>query len=142
MASQPNEDGNKQQIRRLLERVDAGDLEGVLEFYADDYVDHDASESRRGDHHLDTLRQAFRTFYAAFTETRHVIDDMVAEGDKVVVRMSVEARHTGPIFGFPPTGKVIRNDSIVMYRFRDGKIQERWCREHHSTRRLLEESAE
>ncbi|HUQ18404.1 MAG TPA: ester cyclase [Gemmatimonadaceae bacterium] len=133
-----NEDFNKQQVRRLMERADAGDLAAVLGFYADDYIDHDASESRSGQNHLTALREAFPQFYAAFPDTRHTIDDMVAEGDRVAVRMTVDATHTGPIFGFPATGKVIRNDSIVIYRFKDGQIQERWCREHHSTRSLLE----
>jgi predicted ester cyclase len=129
---------NKDRMRALLAAVDAGDLESVLTFYDEDYHDHDASEARRGaESHHTVLRHAFRQFYGAFSGTRHSIDDIVAEGDRVAVRISVEARHTGEIFGIPPSGQIIRNESIVIYRFEDGRIRERWCRERDSTRTLL-----
>ena len=136
------QENNKQRIRDLLAAVDAGDLEAALTFYSPEYYDHDASESRAGGGaHAAGLRHAFAAFYAAFTGTRHSIDDLVAEGDRVVARISVEARHTGEIMGVPATGRAIRNESIVIYRFEDGLIRERWCRERSSTRALLEDAA-
>ena len=136
------QENNKGRIRDLLAAVDAGDLEGTLTFYSRDYYDHDASEARAGvGAHAAGLRHAFAAFYAAFTGTRHSIEDLVAEGDRVVARISVEARHTGEIMGIPGTGKVIQNESIVIYRFENGHIIERWCRERHSTRALLEAAA-
>jgi len=133
---------NKQRIRDLLAAVDAGDLEAALTFYSPDYYDHDASEARAGvGAHAAGMRHAFAAFYAAFTGTRHSIEDLVAEGDRVVARISVEARHTGEIMGIPATGRIIRNESIVIYRFEDGRIIERWCRERHSTCALLEAAA-
>ena len=129
---------NVQRLRELLAAVDAGDLERVLSFYAPDYYDHDTSDARQGANHLDALRAAFPRFYAAFSDPRHTLDDVIAEGDKVAVRLSVEARHTGDIFGIPASGLVIRNDSIVIYRFEDGLIRERWCRERQSTRAAID----
>jgi predicted ester cyclase len=131
------EQTNKSRMRELLAAVDAGELDRVLSFYAPDYFDHDASEARTGTNHVAGLRAAFERFHAAFSETRHTIDDMIAEGDKLAVRLSVEARHTGEIFGIAPSGRVIRNDSLVIYRFDNGFIRERWCRERQSTRSLL-----
>jgi predicted ester cyclase len=128
---------NKQVLRDLLQKVDDGDLEGALAFYAPDYQDHDASEARDGDDQLHALRHAFAQFYGAFSETRHCLDDVIAEGEMVAARISVVARHTGPIFGLTPTGRLIHNDSIVIYRFENGRIRERWCRERHTTRALL-----
>jgi predicted ester cyclase len=129
---------NKERIRALLSAVDAGDLDTVLSFFDDDYHDHNASEARRAaGSHRDALRQAFGHFYAGFTGTTHCIEDMVAEEDKVAVRLSVTATHTGEIFGIPPSGRVVENDSLVIYRFKDGRIRERWCRERQSTRSLL-----
>jgi ketosteroid isomerase-like protein len=130
---------NKQLLRALLAAVDAGDLDAALRFYSPDYFDHDASEARSGPGpHAAILRGAFLEFYSAFSETRHVIEDILAEGDRVAARIAVEARHTGPIQGLEPSGQIIRNDSIVIYRFEGGLIRERWCRERHTTRFLLE----
>jgi predicted ester cyclase len=133
---------NKRRLRALLEAVDDGRIEAALSFYSPDYVDHDASETRdRPGSAIDALRHAFALFSGAFAETRHVLEDVVADGDRVAARISVQSRHTGAIFGIPPTGEIVRNDSIVIYRFLDGRIRERWCRERQSTRSLLLKAA-
>lgn len=130
---------NKSRLCDLLAASDAGDIDGTLKFYAPDYVDHDATEARQGagGASLEALRNAFSLFSAAFSDTRHTLHDAVEEGDRVAARISVEARHTGRLWGFAPTGRVLRNDSIVIYRFVDGRIRERWCRERQTTRSLL-----
>ena len=132
--------GNKSRLRALLAASDAGDMDGALGFYAHDYFDNDATEARRGPMGtpLEGLREGFRLFNAAFTEVRHTLHDAIEEGDRVAARISVEARHTGKLWGIEPSGRIIRNDSIVIYRFVDGRIRERWCRERRSTRSLLE----
>jgi predicted ester cyclase len=133
---------NKRCLAELLAAVDAGDIERALAFYSPEYYDHDSSEARGGaGSALGVLRGAFTLFYRAFTDTRHSLDDLLAEGDRVAARISVVARHTGEILGIAASGKVIRNDSIVIYRFENGRIRERWCRERHSTRALLTEAA-
>ena len=130
---------NKSRLCDLLAASDAGDIDRTLKFYAPDYVDHDATEARQGTGgtSLEALRNAFSVFSAAFSDTRHTLHDAVEEGDRVAARISVEARHTGRLWGFAPTGRVLRNDSIVIYRFVDGRIRERWCRERQTTRSLL-----
>jgi predicted ester cyclase len=132
---------NARRLRELLSAVDNGELDRAMSFYAPGYRDHDASESRQGGDALITLRSAFARFQAAFSEVRHSLDDVIAAGDKVAARISVSARHTGELFGIPPTGTMILNDSLVIYRFEDGLIRERWCRERSSTRALLEAAA-
>jgi predicted ester cyclase len=124
---------HKARLVELLRAVDAGELQRVLSFYHPQYHDHDASEARQGGNHVEALAAAFPRFYAAFTDVRHSLDDMIGEGDKVAARISVEARHTGELFGIAPTGKLVYNDSIVIYRFESGLIRERWCRERRST---------
>jgi predicted ester cyclase len=137
------QESNKDALRQLLAAVDRGDLDGALDFYSPEYVDHDASEGRsQSADATNNLRTAFRMFAAAFSDTRHVIEDLVAEGDRVVARISVQSRHTGEMFGVPPTGNTVRNDSIVIYRFEGGRIRERWCRERTSTRALLQATRE
>ena len=132
-------ESNQRAIRELLAAVDRGELERVLSFYSPDYVDHDASESRAAasGSSFSALRPAFAAFYRAFGDVRHTVDDLFGAGDRVAARVSVEAVHVEPLFGIPPSGKTIRNQSIVIYRFENGRIVERWCREQHSTRELL-----
>lgn len=133
---------NKSRLRELLRAVDAGAVDRAVEFYSPEYVDHYASEARAGEANaIDALRRAFRMFDAAFADTRHVIADMVAEGDRLTARICVESRHTGAILGLPPSGELIRNESIVIYRFEGGRIRERWCLERESTRTLLTNAA-
>jgi predicted ester cyclase len=131
---------NRSRLRELLATSDAGDIDGALRFYAPDYVDHDATEARKGTGgtSLEALRDALRLFSAAFSGTRHTLHDTVEEGDRLAARISVEAHHTGRLWGFAPSGRILRNDSIVIYRFVDGRIRERWCRERQTTRSLLE----
>jgi predicted ester cyclase len=133
---------NKSLIVELLAAVDAGELERVLSFYDPAYLDHDVTEARAdGASHHAGLRRAFAAFYGAFRDVRHRVDDLVAEGDRVVARIAVEAVHAAPIFGIPASGRRVTNDSIAIYRVRDGRIVERWCRERRSTREVLLEAA-
>ena len=132
--------GNKARLRNLLLASDEGDIDRALGFYAPDYVDHDTTEARESSTGtpLEGLREAFRLFAAAFSETGHTLHDAIEEGDRLAARISVQARHTGALWGYGPSGRIVRNDSIVIYRFVDGRIRERWCRERRSTRSLLE----
>jgi predicted ester cyclase len=135
------EEDNKQALLDLLAAADAGDLEKALSFYAPEYEDHDTSEARAGECPFSALREAFRLFRDSFTQTRHVVDLLLAERDLVAAHIRVEAIHSGALFGVPATGTTVSNDSLVIYRFERGRIRERWCRERQSTRQLLESAA-
>lgn len=117
---------NKAVIIQLLEEVDRGNLDAIDQYYAVNYVDHSPSPLRELAPGLEGIKNAFRLLYAAFPDTVHVIDDLIAEDDKVVVRLHATATHTGQIFDTPPTGKKVTLSSIVIYRLTQGKIVERW----------------
>ena len=131
---------NRQVVERLLAAADAGDHDLVRRFFGADYVDHDPSEARRGASPLVVLEQAFEQFRLAFDDVRHTLHETIAERDLVAARISVAAIHRRPLFGIPPSGRLICNDSIVVYRVRDARIVERWCRERRPTRELLLEA--
>jgi steroid delta-isomerase-like uncharacterized protein len=117
---------NKDLIRGLLADVDRGQDDVVDRYYAADYVDHAPSPLRREAGGRDGLRRIFAVLRQAFPDARHTIEDLVAEGDRVVARVSAQATHTGDLFGHPPTGKVVRLTSITVYRIVNGRIAERW----------------
>jgi steroid delta-isomerase-like uncharacterized protein len=55
-----------------------------------------------------------------------VIEDVVAEGDRVVIRTTLKATHQGEFQGLPATGKTISVPGITIYRMDNGKIAEAW----------------
>jgi steroid delta-isomerase-like uncharacterized protein len=64
--------------------------------------------------------------YDAFSDLRRPVEDLVAEGDKVVARWTSVGTHDGPFQGIPPTGKTVTTSGITVFRLRDGKIVEEW----------------
>ena len=123
-------------IRRLFARVDTGGDEFVDEFYSSEYVDHTPSSVRGLAPGRDGLKQAFAIFRRGFPDVRHVIEDVIAAGDRVVVRLRAEGTHSGELFGIPASGQRVSQAAIVIYRLAGGKIIERWSM---SSSDLLEE---
>lgn len=72
------------------------------------------------------LKQAFKIFWEA-TPGHHEIEDQIAEGDKVVTRLTAYGRHEGELPGpIPPTGKEIHMPAVAIHRIANGKLVEHW----------------
>ncbi|HEY7492586.1 MAG TPA: ester cyclase [Candidatus Tectomicrobia bacterium] len=117
---------NKALVRRWFAEVDKGNPLIEEELLAADYLDHDPplpgmAPGREG------VKQANRVLHAAFPDTVHTIEDQVAEGDKVVTRLSGRGTFTGPILGLTPNGQVVTIKGIAMHRIADGKLVEHWA---------------
>jgi predicted ester cyclase len=63
---------------------------------------------------------------AAFPDYQLVAQDVLAEGDRVVVRGVLQARHLGSFAGIPPTGKTVEAGLIIIYQVQDRKIVNHW----------------
>jgi predicted ester cyclase len=63
---------------------------------------------------------------AAFPSYQLIAEDMIAEGDKVVVRSTFRGTHKGDLMGIAPTGKQVTMSLILIYRIADDKIVEHW----------------
>lgn len=116
---------NKAIVRRLYEEIwDKGNLAVLDELQAVDAVDHNRPPGlppgREG------VKQFFRMYLAAFPDVRMVIEDQVAEGDRVVTRWTATGTHKGELMGIPPTGKQVRVSGIDINRLEGGKIIESW----------------
>jgi predicted ester cyclase len=74
--------------------------------------------------------EGVRAFYeglrSAFGDLTYVVEDIIAEGDKVVVRWSWRGHHTGTFRGMSPTGRAVHLSGIAIYRIEDGKAVQRW----------------
>lgn len=116
---------NKQLVRRLY--AEGFKFTAMDEFFSPNFVYHDPPPIPGLQPGLEAIKQTFRAFASAAPEGNPVIHELIAEGDFVVVRMTAAGLHTGELFGVPPTGKRLEMTGIVVYRFENGKIAERWA---------------
>ena len=117
---------NKAIARRVLEDAANGrNLELIDELLAPDYALHDPSNPMVQDR--ETYKQFLGGHFTAFPDAKWTIDDIVAEGDRVVVRWTLTGTHEGPLMGIPPTGKSFAMSGISIYRMADGKVAEEWA---------------
>jgi len=119
------EDLNKALVRRVYtEWWDAaGNVASVDEMVREDFIGHLDDGSVRT---IDTLRDTIVMFQTGFEGLHEVVEDMIAEADRVVVRYSMFGRHSGEVFGAKATGKAIVAKGIEIFRIQDGKIAEFW----------------
>lgn len=101
-----------------------GDLAALDALLAPDFVYHDTMPGIPPT--AGGLKQVLSMFFAALSDTRTTIDDLVAEGDLVAVRHTHRARHTGALMGIPPTGRELTVTGIELLRIRGGKVAEFW----------------
>ncbi|RME85979.1 MAG: ester cyclase [Caldilineae bacterium] len=117
---------NKAIARRVLEEAaNQRNLDLLDELLAADYVLHDPSNPMVQDR--ETYKQFLGGHFTAFPDAKWTIDDLVAEGDRVVVRWTLSGTHEGPLMGIPPTNKSFAMSGISIYRLADGKIAEEWA---------------
>jgi len=119
-------ESNKELVRRFMQRIDTGDPAILEEFISPDYNDHNPPPFPDLPPGLAGSRKAFGDALAAFSDFAHVIDDQIAEGDKVVTRITARGKHTGNFLGIPPTGKEVTMTGIAVHRIANGKIVEHW----------------
>ncbi len=117
---------NQALVQRLFEEVfNQKQLDRADELVAPDYLDHGAVPGQ-GPGLEGAKQQRWGMYFAAIPDLHATIDDLVAEGDKVVVRYTVEGTQQGELPGVPPTGKRFRISGISIYRLAEGKIAEQW----------------
>ena len=105
---------NKRVVREIVEEIwNKHRLEKVGDFVAGELLE-------------EALEHA-RQFLGAFPDAQVTIQDLIAEGDRVVARLLATATNTGPFAGRPPTGKRVTFGSFRIYRLADGKVVESWA---------------
>jgi ketosteroid isomerase-like protein len=118
---------NKATARRWSEELwGQGNLAVADEIVDPDYVRHDAGDPfpARGP---DDVKKIVGMLRGMLPDLRIEVEDVLAEGDKVVVRYTGVATDTQGYMGQEPTGKTIRTPSIQIFRFADGMIVESWA---------------
>ena len=121
---------NKALVRRSWELASQlasqQNFDALEEVYAADAVWHEPDQEVQG---LEGLRQYASRYFEAFPDTTFTVEDLIAEGDKVVSRYTFRGTHQGEIEDFgPPTGRQVEIEGITIHRIEDGKIVEEWER--------------
>jgi steroid delta-isomerase-like uncharacterized protein len=112
-------------MRRAYELFDAHDVDSFGDLLADDFVEHEETPGLAPT--KDGVKQFFTMFIAAFSDLHWEVEDILADGDKVVGRVTITGTHDGEFMGMPPTGKSIRVQGIDIVRFGDdGLGHEHW----------------
>lgn len=117
-------DENKRVARDFIDRVFVhGDSAAIDELAAEDFTAHTFGPQPVG---RDALRAALPRVAAGVADPDLRIDDVIAEGDRVAVRLTSSATHVGPFMGVPASGHRYSIQEIHIFRIRDGRVVEHW----------------
>jgi steroid delta-isomerase-like uncharacterized protein len=116
---------NKEIVRRFWGVWEEGNIGLVDELVGPDYVNHNPGMPNQPEG-PEGIKVVVSMFRAGMLDLRVVIEDVIAEGDKVMMRYRIEGTHEGELFGVPPTGRRVSIESITVERVSGGKIREHW----------------
>ncbi|MFB4278317.1 MULTISPECIES: ester cyclase [unclassified Nonomuraea] len=119
---------NKEIFRRFHEAVNSGDAEIISKTFDEvvvpDVLFHAPVPSEATG--LRALKDVWAVLLRAFPDIHVAIEDLIAEGDKVVSRNTVTGTHLGEFRGLPPTGRSITYNEIFIVRLDGGRVVEIW----------------
>jgi steroid delta-isomerase-like uncharacterized protein len=116
---------NKEIVRRYQQACNANDLDALDAIVAADVVSHNPTPGLPPG--LAGGKQAHRFTLTAFPDLHYHIEDLIGEGDRVVLRFTLHGTHQGEFMGLPATGKEITLSGISLFRLEGGKIVEHWA---------------
>jgi steroid delta-isomerase-like uncharacterized protein len=115
---------NKTLARRWFEDLySRGDLDAANEILSAGFVDHLTHGDERG---LEELKRYITMYRTAFPDIHDTVEQLVAEGDKVVVRWTSRGTHQGEFMGVAPTGRHVTFTGMRLFRIAENKIAESW----------------
>jgi len=115
---------NKVLVRRFIDEVFVkGNPDAAEKLVTHDFTPHSRGKMPSG---VEPLKQAIRHVHAGLADVTFKIEDIIAEDDKVAVRVTAHARHTGEFMGLPPSGKAYTISETHIFHVRDGKVAEHW----------------
>ncbi|UCC71937.1 MAG: ester cyclase [Gemmatimonadota bacterium] len=118
---------NKEVVRAMYAAIDAQDYDRLDQLVAEDFALHYVGV-------LEPLGkeaafELIRTFYGAFPDYEHVVHEMIAEGDRVAVKLTYTGTQQGEFEGIAPTGNRISYEGAQIVTVADGAIKELWALE-------------
>ncbi|HZE48702.1 MAG TPA: ester cyclase [Jatrophihabitantaceae bacterium] len=119
---------NKAVFKRFDDAVSTGDLDRIAKtidevFHPDVLISTPLPVEATG---AEALKQVWAMLLRAYPDLHVTVEDVIADGDKVVVRNTVTGTHQGTYMGLAPTGKTVTYGEIFILRFVDGRIAQTW----------------
>ncbi len=118
-------EGNKAVVRKFLENEDTPEL--YAEVFAPHFVGYGPLAVAPEPVDVQGRLRATAAIINAFPEMELKIEDLIAERDKVVARLSISGEHLGEFRGIPPTGKQVSFAATLVFRLAGGQIVEEWA---------------
>jgi predicted ester cyclase len=119
---------NKQIAIESFRLIESGDTALADRIIASDFVNREAEDDRDQPERSVPGPAGFlatgQWLRSAFSELQFEVIEAIGENDRVVVTTAMSGRHTGGFQGLPPTGKLVRQRQMHLFRLRDGKIVE------------------
>jgi len=112
---------NKAKVRKVIEAINSQNLDSLDDLTAPDYFDHM--------HQLDLegVKRFMALIFKAFPDWHETIEDVIAEGENVWIRVRGTGTHMGEYRGLSPTGKKVTGKGVNIYRIVNGKFVEGWA---------------
>ena len=115
---------NKVVVRRFIDEVFVKcNVDAADDLATPDFTPHSWPGVQPG---VDNLKQGQQRVSAGLADISMKIEDMIAEGDKVAVRLTARARQDGEFMGLPPSGRDYTISETHVFRVTDGKVAEHW----------------
>lgn len=115
---------NKALVHRVVEQIHEGKWADFTDLHTPDFVCHAPGNPQPQTR--EELVESLGELCAAFPDWRITVEDIIAEGDKVVIRETCRGTNKGEFMGTPATGKEITLSVTIMFRISGGKIAEAW----------------
>ena len=112
---------NKAIVRKVIEALNSQNLDSLDDLTAPEYFDHT--------HQLDLegVKRFMALIFKAFPDWLETIEDIIAEGENVWIRVRGTGTHTGEYRGISPNGKKVTGMGVNIYRIVNGKFVEGWA---------------
>jgi predicted ester cyclase len=118
-----SQESNKAIVRRLFEQVVARrDYAGLETLISPDFVDHNGRRSWAAG--AEGLRDHVEFLHGVFPDLRILLDELIAEGDRVVVFWRLEGEQRGELWGVPASGRRVSGATTSLVTLREGRILE------------------
>jgi steroid delta-isomerase-like uncharacterized protein len=111
-------------VRRFIEEIFVkGNADAVDKLVTSNFTPHSWGSMPSG---IEPLKDAVKRVHAGVSDVSMKIEDVIAEEDRIAVRLTARGRHTGEFMGLPPSGREYTISETHIFHLRDGKISEHW----------------
>lgn len=116
-------DTTEETVKRYPRAVAAGEFDVLAELCTDDVVNHTPLDDVRG---IGALTEYETRIHRALPDFDVAFEDLLIDGDRVAMRLTISGVHQGPLLDVEPTGNEVAFGNTVFHRMDDGLIAERW----------------